>query len=181
MTGALTGLAAGSPGDSLPLPFSLLPTHPPNHLASIPPPHLAPPHTFSLTRAFPLCALLVWILPSYTLLLCLALFLLPLPLPPPAIHQLPSLCATGRIQLGLTVVTRGIGLGSFLGAALSAASFTAEGRSVSSIYEYMCLRSCRSVKGRRRRRRKKKRRRRGSVFVNWSPRRIRPARIRCNT
>eukprot|EP00802_Teleaulax_amphioxeia_P027708 Tamp_29140.p2 GENE.Tamp_29140~~Tamp_29140.p2 ORF type:complete len:172 (-),score=18.95 Tamp_29140:268-741(-) len=36
--------------------------------------------------------------------------------------------AAGRMQLGLTVVTRGVGVGSALGAALSAASFTAEGR-----------------------------------------------------
>ena len=37
----------------------------------------------------------------------------------------------------LTVVTRGVGVGSVLGAALSAASFTAEGRCVY-IAGYLC-------------------------------------------
>ena len=35
---------------------------------------------------------------------------------------------SGRMHLGLTVFTRGVGVGSVLGAAVSAVSFTSEGR-----------------------------------------------------
>ena len=40
---------------------------------------------------------------------------------------------TGRMHLGLMVVTRGVGVGGVLGIAVSAASFTSEGRSFSPV------------------------------------------------